>query len=88
MHWIPLFYHRVRHFLQTFPTWFPNVFSIHDLSRMKAILFTLIRAFEFNLAVPQEDIIKKSAIVQRPFVKNDMKAGTQLPLLISVVKSA
>lgn len=55
---------------------------------MKAILFTLIRAFEFNLAIPREDIIKKSAIVQRPFVKSDMKAGSQLPLLISVAKSA
>lgn len=51
-------------------------------------MFTLIRAFEFNLAVPREDIIKKSAIVQRPYIKNDVEAGTQLPLLISVAKSA
>lgn len=62
--------------------------STHVLSRMKAILFTLVRSFEFRLAVPEEDIIKKSSIVQRPFLKDDIKAGAQLPLLISVVKSA
>ncbi|EIM87513.1 cytochrome P450 [Stereum hirsutum FP-91666 SS1] len=59
-----------------------------SIIEMKAMLFTLIRAFEFNLAIPREDIIKKSAIVQRPYIKNDVEAGTQLPLLISVAKSA
>jgi hypothetical protein len=52
---------------------------------MKALLFTLIRAFEFELAVPPDDIIKKSAIVQRPLVKSDLKSGNQMPLILKPV---
>jgi hypothetical protein len=51
-------------------------------SRMKALLFTLVRAFEFELAVPAEEIVKKSSIVQRPFVVSDPGGGYQLPLLV------
>ncbi|KAF8894814.1 cytochrome P450 [Infundibulicybe gibba] len=54
-----------------------------SLVEMKALLFTLIRAFEFELAVPAKDIIKKSAIVQRPLVASDPKGGNQMPLLIT-----
>lgn len=50
---------------------------------MKALLFTLVRAFEFRLAVPPEDIGKKSSVVQRPFLISDPKAGNQMPLIIS-----
>ncbi|TEB31341.1 cytochrome P450 [Coprinellus micaceus] len=49
---------------------------------MKAILFTLIRAFEFEFAVPVEDIGKKSTLVSRPFLRSDPKAGNQLPLKV------
>ncbi|KAJ7253334.1 cytochrome P450 [Mycena haematopus] len=38
--------------------------------RMKALLFTLVRAFEFELAVP------------RPIIRSDPQAGNQMPLLI------
>ncbi|KAF8894813.1 cytochrome P450 [Infundibulicybe gibba] len=54
-----------------------------SLVEMKALLFTLIRAFEFELAVPAKDITRKSAIVQRPFVASDPKGGNQMPLLIT-----
>ncbi len=50
---------------------------------MKVLLFTLVRAFEFKLAVPPDDIGKKSSIVQRPVLKSDPKAGSQMPLLIT-----
>lgn len=50
--------------------------------RMKALLFALVRAFEFELAVPVEDIIKKSSIVQRPVLATDPDGGNQMPLLI------
>ncbi|TFK25770.1 cytochrome P450 [Coprinopsis marcescibilis] len=53
-----------------------------SLVETKAILFTLIRAFEFELAVPAEDIGKKSTIVQRPILRSDPKSGNQLPLLV------
>lgn len=49
---------------------------------MKALLFVLIREFEFELAVPSEEIIKKTMIVQRPRVKSEPEGGTQLPLLV------
>jgi hypothetical protein len=52
---------------------------------MKALLFTLIRAFEFELAVPPEDITKKSTIVQRPFVISEPQGGNQLPLILKPV---
>ncbi|KAJ6606201.1 cytochrome P450 [Mycena vulgaris] len=53
-----------------------------SLVEMKALLFTLVRAFEFELAVPAADIGKKSTIVQRPIVLSEPEAGTQLPLLV------
>ena len=53
---------------------------------MKVLLFTLIRAFEFELAVPSNDIIKKAAVVQRPLVKSDLQAGNQMPLILKPVQ--
>ena len=55
---------------------------------MKALLFTLVRAFEFELAVPPDEIGKKSAIVQRPIVRSDPKGGNQMPLLVRPVAHA
>jgi hypothetical protein len=49
---------------------------------MKAILFSLVRAFEFELAVPREDISTKMAIVQRPVVVSEKEKGFQMPLLV------
>jgi hypothetical protein len=52
---------------------------------MKALLFTLVRAFEFELAVPAEDLGKKTAIVQRPVLLSNPAAGNQMPLLLKPV---
>ena len=49
---------------------------------MKAIIYTLVRAFEFELAVPAEDIQKKSSIVQRPVLRSQPESGSQMPLLV------
>jgi len=49
---------------------------------MKAILFALVRAFEFELAVPSSEIGKKATMVQRPVLRSDPDSGPQLPLLI------
>ncbi|KAH9030860.1 cytochrome P450 [Lactarius deliciosus] len=54
-------------------------FSVVEI---KAILFTLVRAFEFELALPAEDIVRKTSIVGRPVVASNPAAGPQLPLLI------
>ncbi|KAJ7864476.1 cytochrome P450 [Mycena olivaceomarginata] len=53
-----------------------------SLIEMKALLFILVRAFEFELAVPIADIQKKTAIVQRPMVRSEPAAGDQMPLII------
>ncbi|KAL0057357.1 hypothetical protein AAF712_016007 [Marasmius tenuissimus] len=51
----------------------------------KALLFTLLRAFEFELAVPKDDIlIKRGFAVHRPMVRG--KEGNQLPVIIKPVK--
>ncbi|KAJ7144759.1 cytochrome P450 [Mycena crocata] len=53
-----------------------------SLIEMKALLFTLVRAFEFELAIPAADIGKKSSVVQRPIIRSQPKAGNQMPLLV------
>ncbi|KAF9236873.1 cytochrome P450 [Melanogaster broomeanus] len=53
-----------------------------SLVEMKAILFTLVRAFEFELAVPASEIGHKSTLVQRPVLRGDPTNKPQLPLLI------
>lgn len=51
--------------------------------RTKALLFALVRAFEFELAVPYEQIKKRSGIVTRPAVDGpDGKTKVSLPLTI------
>ena len=55
--------------------------------RMKAIIFTLVRAFELELAVPAKDIIKNTSIVQRPVLATDPNRVSQLPLLIKPYNS-
>lgn len=49
---------------------------------MKALVFTLVRAFEFELAVPASEITKKAVVVQRPYIKSEMEKGSQMPLLV------
>ncbi|KAJ3491215.1 hypothetical protein NLJ89_g11360 [Agrocybe chaxingu] len=53
-----------------------------SLVEMKALLFTLIRAFEFELAVPSKDIVKRAGMVQRPVLMTDPEKSNQLPLLL------
>lgn len=62
---------------------------IYDSRRMKALLFTLVRRFEFELAVPAKDIKKtKFNIVQRPIVASEPDVGVQMPLLVKPYKSS
>ncbi|KAJ7652788.1 cytochrome P450 [Mycena polygramma] len=53
-----------------------------SLVEMKALLFTLVRAFEFDLAVPAADIGRQTSIVQHPVVNSEPGAGHQMPLLV------
>lgn len=59
------------------------------VTEMKALLFTLIRSFELELAVPPEEIVGKlSAVVYRPMVKSNREAGNVLPLIIKPFQRA
>lgn len=49
---------------------------------MKALIFTLVRSFEYELAVPAEDIISKQSVVARPIVVTEREMGNQMPLLV------
>ncbi|PCH43025.1 cytochrome P450 [Wolfiporia cocos MD-104 SS10] len=53
-----------------------------SIIEMKALIFSLVRAFEFEPAVPAGQMTKKSAVVQRPLVRSEMDKGAQMPLLI------
>ncbi|KAF7361367.1 hypothetical protein MSAN_01169400 [Mycena sanguinolenta] len=54
----------------------------YRFSLVEFCFFTLVRAFEFELAVPATDIEKKTSVVQRPLVKSEPKAGNQMPLIL------
>ncbi|KAJ3974379.1 cytochrome P450 [Lentinula raphanica] len=54
-----------------------------SLVEMKSLLFTLVRTFEFEAAVPVEDVTARAvAVVQRPTLKSEKERGSQLPLLV------
>ncbi|KXN91970.1 hypothetical protein AN958_11030 [Leucoagaricus sp. SymC.cos] len=53
-----------------------------SLIEMKALLFTLLRAFEFELTVSHDDIIPKNEVVTRPFLKTAPDNPNRLPVLI------
>ncbi|KAI0360867.1 cytochrome P450 [Trametes cingulata] len=59
-----------------------------SLVELKAILFTLVRAFEFELGVPDEDIFIKTGGVQRPSLRSQPEQGFQLPLIVKPYKAA
>lgn len=59
------------------------------IAEMKALLFTLIRAFEFELAVPRADLAARAiSVTQGPFLLSDAEAGSQLPLFVRPVVRA
>ncbi|KAI0660101.1 cytochrome P450 [Cubamyces menziesii] len=53
-----------------------------SLNQIKVAVFTLLRAFEFELAVPAEDIGKSSTVLARPMRLSDPDKGPQLPMRI------
>ncbi|KAI5118119.1 hypothetical protein M0805_008028 [Coniferiporia weirii] len=57
------------------------------LFEMKALLFTLLRTFEFELAVPAADFERRSLVVTRPYVKGQKDAGAQMPLIVKLHRS-
>lgn len=52
------------------------------LRRIKALVFTLLRAFEFELAIPADDIAESATVLSRPIRQSDPDNGPQLPMLM------
>ncbi len=53
---------------------------------MKALVFSFMRAFDFELAIPPSEITWRTMIVTRPFLVSNLDKGPQLPLIIRPVK--
>ncbi|KAH9896022.1 cytochrome P450 [Cubamyces lactineus] len=53
-----------------------------SLNQIKVAVFTLLRAFEFELAVPAEDVGKSSTVLARPMRLSDPDKGPQLPMRV------
>lgn len=52
------------------------------LMEMKALIFTLVRSFDLELAFAPEDMRSRTAILQRPYLASQVDKGAQLPLSI------
>ena len=63
------------------------MFFICVNDRMKVLLFTLVRSFEFDLAIPAKDFGTTSIGVQRPVLLTDPKSSNQMPLLVRPVSN-
>jgi hypothetical protein len=64
----------------------PCQLTPHNYVRMKALVFSFVRAFDFELAIPPSEIIGRTLIVSRPFLASNPESGPQLPLVIRPVK--
>ncbi len=49
---------------------------------MKALLFTLLRSFVFELSTPIEDVATMRYISSRPYLHSEENKGVQLPLKV------
>ncbi|KAF8206796.1 cytochrome P450 [Mycena galopus ATCC 62051] len=58
-----------------------------SVAEQKALLFTLIRAFEFELAIPANEIGSTGAL-QRPFLLAEREKGDQMPLIVKLYSRA
>ncbi|KAH9847044.1 cytochrome P450 [Lenzites betulinus] len=58
-----------------------------SLIEMKALIFTLLRTFEFSPAVDPADVRKMSGILHRPLLSKEGGFQSQLPLLVALAKS-
>ncbi|PCH37141.1 hypothetical protein WOLCODRAFT_83766, partial [Wolfiporia cocos MD-104 SS10] len=57
-----------------------------SLVEIKALLFILIRAFEFEMAVPADRVLKGSAGIVRPTIRGEEEKGPQMPLMVRLHK--
>ncbi|KAI8968082.1 cytochrome P450 [Trametes punicea] len=53
-----------------------------SLGELKALMFTLLRAFEFELPVDPKDITTIGMFTQKPALRTELSKGGQMPLVI------
>ncbi|KAI0327022.1 cytochrome P450 [Cubamyces sp. BRFM 1775] len=53
-----------------------------SLNEAKVAVFTLLRAFEFELGLPAEDVGRTPTMLMRPMRLSDPDSGPQLPVLV------
>ncbi|KAJ3008538.1 hypothetical protein NUW54_g3113 [Trametes sanguinea] len=53
-----------------------------SLAELRALMFILVRAFEFELAVKPDDVTAVGMFTQRPAVRSEAAKGAQMPLII------
>ena len=84
---IQVLHRRVSISMELMPAYNTSSFHFH---RMKALLFTLIRAFDFELAVPATDIGKKASVTNRPVLltAESEEEQNQMPLFVSPLESS
>jgi hypothetical protein len=98
IHWGTSSLYRLSFFTCGVSLIFPLVISISIMSnvflnllclciRTKALLFTLIRAFEIDLAVSPTDLGSRATSIQRPILLTDPNNSNQMPLLVRPVSS-
>ncbi|KAJ7146652.1 cytochrome P450 [Mycena epipterygia] len=58
-----------------------------SLAEQKALLFVLIRAFEFDRAVPDGTIGRTSGGLQSSFVLSEREKGSQMPLIVKAYQA-
>ncbi|KAI8982890.1 hypothetical protein BD414DRAFT_508609 [Trametes punicea] len=59
----------------------PHVPMQHEVP-LKALMFTLLRAFEFELPVDPKDITTIRMFTQRPALRTELSKGGQMPLVV------
>lgn len=58
-----------------------------NYDRMKALIFSFTRAFDFELAVPPNEVTCRTMIATRPYLVSNAAEGSQLPIIIRLAES-
>ncbi len=60
-----------------------NTEMLTQMDRMRALIFTLVRAFAFAPAIDPSELRTRPGIVLRPFLAGAPNEGSQIPLMVT-----
>jgi hypothetical protein len=52
------------------------------MNRTKVLLHVLVTSFDFEMAIPDSEVTTREGIINRPFVKSELKRGAQMPVIL------